>query len=126
MLLALVNDYSSSKKINAFTFHTGDELYDELPWVEKMISQTGNPLKKVKLSAGEVPEYAKLLSDVQEEPFGGIPTIAYSKIFEKRSLLNLLSYHLQMRSDLPPTTPFEAFVMLFWEPLKFYSVQTPL
>jgi len=83
LLLALVNDYSNNKKISAFTFNTGDERYDELPWVEKMISQTGNPLEKVELSAGEVPEYAKFLSGVQEEPFGGIPTIAYSKIFEK-------------------------------------------
>ena len=83
LLLALVNDYNSSKKISAFTFYTGDKRYDELPWVERIIRQTGNPLEKVKLSAGEVPEYTKLLSDVQEEPFGGIPTIAYSKIFEK-------------------------------------------
>ena len=83
LLLALVNDYSNRKKIRAFTFYTGDERYDELPWVERMIRQTGNPLEKVRLSCNEVPEYAKLLSDAQEEPFGGIPSIAYSKIFEK-------------------------------------------
>ena len=82
LLLALVNDYNSSKRTRAFTFFTADERYDELPWVESMIRQTGNPLEKVKFSAVEVPEYAKFLSDVQEEPFGGIPTIAYSKIFK--------------------------------------------
>ncbi|MCM4154688.1 asparagine synthase (glutamine-hydrolyzing) [Gramella sp. AN32] len=89
LLLSLVNDYRSNKKIRAFTFYTGDERYDELPWVEEMIKQTGNPLEKVQLRVDEVPKYAKLLSDLQEEPFGGIPTIAYSKIFEKAQQLNI-------------------------------------
>ncbi len=83
LLLALVNNNHSSEKIKAFTFFTGDERYDELPWVKEMISQTGNPLEKVKLSSYEVPEYASLISEVQDEPFGGIPTLAYARIFEK-------------------------------------------
>ncbi|TRO63902.1 asparagine synthase (glutamine-hydrolyzing) [Christiangramia sabulilitoris] len=83
LLLTLVNNYHSSEKIKAFTFFTGDERYDELPWIKEMISQTGNPLEKVKLSSYEVPEYASLISEVQDEPFGGIPTLAYAKIFEK-------------------------------------------
>jgi asparagine synthase (glutamine-hydrolysing) len=83
LLLALVNNFKSNQKVKAFTFYTGDKQYDELPWVEKMIGLTGNPLEKIKLSSDEVPQLSKLLSDIQEEPFGGIPTIAYSKIFEK-------------------------------------------
>ncbi|APG60099.1 asparagine synthase (glutamine-hydrolyzing) [Christiangramia salexigens] len=83
LLLALVNNFKSNQKVKAFTFYTGDKQYDELPWVEKMIGLTGNPLEKIKLSSAEVPQLSKLLSDIQEEPFGGIPTIAYSKIFER-------------------------------------------
>ncbi|MCH4821574.1 asparagine synthase (glutamine-hydrolyzing) [Gramella lutea] len=83
LLLSLVNAHHKNIKITAFSFYTGDQRYDELPWVEKMISQTGNPLEKVKLLPEEVPEYAQLIANFQEEPFGGVPTIAYAKIFEK-------------------------------------------
>ena len=89
LLLALVNNYQSSEKIKAFTFYTGDGRYDELPWVKEMIFQTGNPLEKVKLSPNEVPEYARLISEIQDEPFGGIPTLAYAKIFEKAKDLGI-------------------------------------
>lgn len=83
LLLALVNHLHPSHNIKAYTFYTGDERYDELPWVEKMIERTGNPLEKVKLEVDEVPELAKRVNYFQDEPFGGIPTIAYSKIFQK-------------------------------------------
>ena len=82
-LLALVNEQENAKKINAFTFYTNDERYNELPWVEKMISITKNPLKKVLLTSDEVVELSKKISFHQDEPFGGIPTLAYAKIFEE-------------------------------------------
>lgn len=83
LLLALVNLFEDKRKINAYTFYTGDERYDELPWVEKMIGGTQNPLEKVKLSASEVPDLSQTIGDLQDEPFGGIPTLAYSKIFRQ-------------------------------------------
>ncbi len=83
LLLALVNKHQDSKNIKAYTFYTGDRRYDELPWVEKMIKQTGNPLVKVKFSKTEVEKYAGKISGFQDEPFGGIPTLAYAKIFER-------------------------------------------
>lgn len=83
LLLALVNLFEDKRKINAYTFYTGDARYDELPWVEKMIAGTQNPLDKVKLSASEVPELSRIIGDLQDEPFGGIPTLAYSKIFRQ-------------------------------------------
>lgn len=83
LLLALVNRTEEGKNSNAYTFYTGDERYDELPWVEQMIATTGNPLHNVKLSAGEVPALAKKIAALQDEPYGGIPTLAYSKIFEQ-------------------------------------------
>lgn len=83
LLLALVNQIEEKKNINAYTFYTGDERYDELPWVEQMIATTNNPLKKVKYTADEVAESAKRIAAFQDEPFGGIPTLAYSKIFDQ-------------------------------------------
>ncbi|UJH92542.1 asparagine synthase C-terminal domain-containing protein [Antarcticibacterium sp. 1MA-6-2] len=83
LLLALVNHFEDKRNINAYTFYTGDERYDELPWVEQMIATTENPLVKVKLSGEEVQSKAFQLSNSQDEPFGGIPTLAYSQIFEQ-------------------------------------------
>lgn len=69
--------------INAYTFYTNNSDYDELPWVEQMIAKTRNPLTKVLLQAGEVPDLARKMAWQQDEPFGGIPTLAYAKIFEQ-------------------------------------------
>jgi asparagine synthase (glutamine-hydrolysing) len=69
--------------INAYTFYTNNSDYDELPWVEKMIARTRNPLKKVLLQANEVPDLAQKMAWQQDEPYGGIPTLAYAKIFEQ-------------------------------------------
>ena len=83
LLLALVNQFEDKKNINAYTFYTGDDRYDELPWVEKMIATTKNPLTKLKFTAEEVSAKASFISRSQDEPYGGIPTLAYSKIFEQ-------------------------------------------
>ena len=83
LLLALVNLFEDKKQINAYTFYTGDEHYDELSWVEQMIATTKNPLQKVLFSASEVEETAQHISSIQDEPFGGIPTLAYSVIFKQ-------------------------------------------
>lgn len=81
-LLAFVNEYQPKSNINAFAFYTNDERYDELPWVEEMISNTENPLHKVLLKSSEVPSLSQAFTSFQDEPFGGVPTVAYSKIFE--------------------------------------------
>ncbi|MEH6408342.1 MAG: asparagine synthase (glutamine-hydrolyzing) [Leeuwenhoekiella sp.] len=83
LLLALVNNMHEGKHIKAYTFYTGDERYDELPWVQKMLETVENPLQKVKLKSSEVKDYAQKLANNQDEPFGGVPTIAYAKIFEQ-------------------------------------------
>ncbi len=83
LLLALVNLFEDRRNITAYSFYTGNERYDELPWVERMIATTKNPLKKVRFSAEEVAETAAFISKSQDEPFGGIPSLAYSKIFRQ-------------------------------------------
>lgn len=90
VLLALVNLQDDNSKINVYTFYTNNSDYDELPWVEKMMGKTHNPLVKVLLQADEVPVLAQKLSWQQEEPFGGIPTLAYAKIFEQAQKDNVL------------------------------------
>ncbi|QSS96406.1 asparagine synthase (glutamine-hydrolyzing) [Psychroflexus sp. ALD_RP9] len=82
LLLALVNQREEAKNIKAFTFYTDDERYDELPWVEQMVAKTQTQLDQVLLKSDEVNERHQRLSKIQDEPYGGIPTIAYAKVFE--------------------------------------------
>lgn len=84
LLLGLVHQtFGNNPAIKAFHFYTGDERYDELPWVRDMIAHTAFPLQPVRLDAKQVPSLAKQVSEYQDEPYGGIPTLAYSLIFQK-------------------------------------------
>jgi asparagine synthase (glutamine-hydrolysing) len=77
------NAVEQQSAIKAYTFYTNNSDYDELPWVEQMIAKTNNPLTKVLLQADAVPALAEKMTLQQEEPYGGIPTLAYAKIFER-------------------------------------------
>jgi asparagine synthase (glutamine-hydrolysing) len=84
VLLSMVDSvHGTSYKINAFTFTCGDERYDELPWVKNLLSASPHPLIECKLAAHEVPALAAEVSRFQDEPYGGIPTVAYSNIFKQ-------------------------------------------
>jgi asparagine synthase (glutamine-hydrolysing) len=80
-LIAAVKE-GQTQNIEAFTFYTGDERYDELPWVKKLIAKTSNPLNAILLQAEEVPALSEKVAHYQDEPYGGFPTLAYAKIFE--------------------------------------------
>lgn len=83
-LLALVAETNpNSTQIEAFTFYTGDDKYDELPWVEKMLQGRGFHLNKCLISDQDVPALTEGISKNQAEPFGGIPTLAYAQLFKK-------------------------------------------
>jgi asparagine synthase (glutamine-hydrolysing) len=69
--------------VKVFTFVTGDDRYDELPWVEEMLQRTRHPLVPCVLRADDVPELAAKIAAAEDEPFGGIPTLAYSTIFAR-------------------------------------------
>lgn len=88
-LLLFVNKIAS-KNINAFTFYTNDERYDELPWVQQMIALTQNPLHKVLLEVESIPTLASAQAYYQDEPYGGIPTLAYAEIFKKARANNII------------------------------------
>jgi asparagine synthase (glutamine-hydrolysing) len=82
-LLSIVQrTQTDDESVKAFTFVTGDDRYDELPWVRKMIEQTRHPLVISELSCDEVPELAASVQSFQDEPYGGLPTLAYAKLFE--------------------------------------------
>ncbi|MDN3204742.1 asparagine synthase (glutamine-hydrolyzing) [Algoriphagus sediminis] len=90
-LLGLVShEYPNTDSIQAFTFYTGDDRYDELPWVNQMISRTSFPLNKCLLTAEEIPELTSEMSAIQLEPFGGIPTLAYAKVFKEARLKGVI------------------------------------
>ncbi|MEP0263918.1 asparagine synthase (glutamine-hydrolyzing) [Dokdonia sp.] len=82
-LLALVNRLDNGENIEAFTFYTGDDRYDELPWVEGLIKHTENPLIKVKLEVTHLAQLAEEMSMQQDEPYGGVPTVAYGELFKE-------------------------------------------
>lgn len=59
--------------ISAFTFITGDGRYDECAYVKSL---------PCLLEAKEVPSLASKVQCYQDEPFGGLPVLAYAKVFE--------------------------------------------
>ena len=95
-LLALVSDlFPDNDQIEAFTFVTGDDRYDEIFWVKEMLKGRPYPLNTCLLQANEVPELTAQISSLQAEPFGGIPTLAYGKVFKlarEKGILVLAPY----------------------------------
>ena len=82
-LLGLVHEVQGPESdVTAFTFTTGDADYDELPWVEQMLAKTNHPLVISKLTSDEIPTLAENVQYHQDEPFGGLPTLAYAKLFQ--------------------------------------------
>lgn len=69
--------------VKAFTFVTGDPRYDELPWVQQMLDRTRHPSVICSLSPKDVPALACSVQHYQDEPFGGLPTLAYARLFEE-------------------------------------------
>ena len=91
ILLGLVNRYrGSSGEVNSFTFATGDERYDETPWVKAMLAGTRHPHHVCLITAGDVPAIAERVQQHQDEPFGGLPTLAYSEVFRRARELGVL------------------------------------
>ena len=82
-LLGLVQKLQGpDSDVKVFTFITGDTTYDELPWVTQMLSRTRHPLISCLLRPDDIPALAESVQAHQDEPFGGLPTLAYAKLFE--------------------------------------------
>jgi len=82
-LLGLVQKVQGADSdVKAFTFVTGDSRYDELPWVHQMLDRTCHPSIVCQLEPQDVPALALSVQKHQDEPFGGLPTLAYARLFE--------------------------------------------
>ena len=90
LLLALIQKVKGKDfPIHAFTFYTGDEKYDELPWVQQMIKNSAVIHHACKLTVDEIPSLAQKIAFQMDEPYGGIPTLGMSKVFEKSAELGV-------------------------------------
>ena len=82
-LIGLIREIQEQESnIKAFTYITGDPRYDELPWTLDALTRTRHPLVITELRASEVPDLAADVMRFEDEPFGGVPTLAYAKLFE--------------------------------------------
>ncbi len=86
-LLALIarleqDDLVDAGAVTAFTFVTNDARYDELPWAEQLIAHTRHPHVVCRLLSADVPALAESVWAHTLEPYGGIPTLAYARLFE--------------------------------------------
>jgi asparagine synthase (glutamine-hydrolysing) len=75
--------HGRDSNIEAFTYITGNPDYDELPWVKKMLEGTQHPSIVYQLDPKEVPDLAASVQRHQSEPFGGMPTLAYARLFDR-------------------------------------------
>lgn len=69
------------ERIEAFTFITNDNRYDETQWVLEMIKGSEVHHNFCALEPSEVPEIAKKMYCFQDEPYGGLPTLGMSKVY---------------------------------------------
>ena len=84
ILLSLVHRIQGADSdVKAFTFLTGDPEYDEIPWVRQMLAQTRHPSFECLLTPDEVPGLAVSVQYHEDEPYGGLPTLAYARLFER-------------------------------------------
>jgi asparagine synthase (glutamine-hydrolysing) len=91
LLLSLIKQsFPDNEAIHAFTFYTGNPDYDELPWVKMLMDTTRYPLHAVQLHAKDVPVMAQEMAVVQDEPFGGLPTLAYATLFREARKQNTI------------------------------------
>jgi len=83
-LLALVHAVQGhDSDVQVFSFGSGDPAYDELPWVTEMLQQTRHELTPCMLSAAQVPDLAASIARFEDEPYGGLPTLAYANLFAR-------------------------------------------
>jgi len=84
LLLALIKNAGIDQSgVRAFTFTCGDPRYDEWPWVKDMLAHTNHPAEICQLDADAVPALSQSVHRHQDEPFGGLPTLAYAHLFER-------------------------------------------
>lgn len=69
------------EQVTAYTFATADPRYDETPWVQRLLAGTPHRAHVAVLTPEEVPALARRVQTVADGPFGGLPTLAYARLF---------------------------------------------
>lgn len=90
LLFQLIKRSLDTKLTSAFTFVSGDERYDEDKWVASFLGATELPWYKAKISVKEIDKLARKIQYHMDEPYAGIATLAYSKVFEAAREKNVL------------------------------------
>jgi asparagine synthase (glutamine-hydrolysing) len=83
LLLGLVRRVPAGGEVPAFTFACGDPAYDETPFAAEMLRGAAHRWTVATLSPGDVPRLAESMARHQDEPYGGLPTLAYGALFER-------------------------------------------
>jgi len=61
---------------HSYTFFTGLPDYDETPWSRAIANGFGVQSHEIEIMPGEIPRLAREMQSIQDEPYGGVPTIA--------------------------------------------------
>jgi asparagine synthase (glutamine-hydrolysing) len=73
----------SPPRAAAFTFTTGDPAYDEDGEVSSLLAGGMHELHRCHLGWHDVPELAADVHQFLRQPYGGVPTLAYARLFER-------------------------------------------
>lgn len=83
VLYALTSTIGSELTRRVLTFHCSDPNYDERPWVTDIVKHGALPWTQVQLTVAEIPDFALRMQRMQDEPYAGIATLAYARVFEE-------------------------------------------
>lgn len=84
LLFGLVrHTLAAGSEMRAFTFTCGDPLYDESVWVDRLLAGANRHWEVCHLDVAAVPDLAARVAAAQDEPFGGVPTLAASLMYER-------------------------------------------
>ena len=76
----------------------------EREWVRRMLAHTRHPAVICELRAGDVPAMAESVQAHQSEPFGGLPTLAYARVYERARAEGVhVGFREYLRIGLPVT-----------------------
>ncbi len=83
LVVLLQELFGTDHTVRSYHFASRDPRYDETPWVHRLLAGHRCPLTVSYLEASDVPALAERAIAFQEEPFGGLPTLAMIQLFER-------------------------------------------
>jgi asparagine synthase (glutamine-hydrolysing) len=91
VLLGVIDYYYKHKsRFEVYTYTCNDPQYDECQFAETLIEKTNHKWNKCIFGQNEFYDSLKRMQWFLDEPFGGLPTLAYSNIFREARRNNTL------------------------------------